>query len=197
MRTLLDTTYRLSGAVAALFLCAIVVIVLLQVGANMIDSLMRVLTGEPIGLTVSSYSEFTGFFLVAASFFGLAYTLRGGAHIRVTLLVRLIKGPARLWVESWCTGVAALLSAYFTWHTALMVFDSYSFNDMSAGMIAVPIWVPQSSMVLGLFVFSIALIDEFIRVICGNEPTYMENKDGQLGRDQAEIDTNPMSKIME
>jgi len=196
MRTILDTIYRLSGVVAALFLCAITVTVLLQVAANMIDSLSRVLTGEPIGLTVPSYSEFTGFFLVAAAFFGLAYTLRGGAHIRVTLLIRVLKGPARRWIEGWCTGAAALLSIYFTWHTGLMVFDSYSFNDVSAGMIAVPIWLPQSSMVLGLFVFSMALIDEFFRVIRGNEPSYMEDKDGQLGRDQTEVDANSISKIM-
>ena len=66
MRVFLDKLYALSGGVAAAFLLAICIAVMLQVGANMIDSAARLIIGEPVGLVVPSYSEFTGFFLVAA-----------------------------------------------------------------------------------------------------------------------------------
>ena len=76
MRRLLDLIYRASGAVAALFLVAICVVVLLQVGANLIDALIKLFGGEPLGLVIPSYAEFAGFFLAGSSFFALAYTLR-------------------------------------------------------------------------------------------------------------------------
>ena len=68
MRRVLDSLYRLSGTVAAVFLLAICGTVLLQVGANMIDSAAALLIGKPIGLAVPSYSGFTGYLLVTASF---------------------------------------------------------------------------------------------------------------------------------
>ena len=72
----------------------------------MIDSAARLITGEPVGLVVPSYSEFTGFFLVAASFLALANSLRHGSHIRVTLLIRgLPSGPRRL-IEIWCCTIS-------------------------------------------------------------------------------------------
>ena len=88
LRRALDALYRLSGALAALFLVAICAIVLLQVGANCIDKIAEWTTGAPIGLVVPSYAEFAGFFLAASSFLALAWTLRHGGHIRVSLFVR-------------------------------------------------------------------------------------------------------------
>ena len=49
MRKLLDRIYRASGAVAALFLVAICVVVLLQVGANLIDALIKLFGGSRSG----------------------------------------------------------------------------------------------------------------------------------------------------
>ena len=69
MRRSLDALYRLSGALAAVFLAGICLLVVLQVGANIIDAIIRQVSGEPLGLLVPSYAEFTGFFLVAATFF--------------------------------------------------------------------------------------------------------------------------------
>lgn len=182
MRRVLDSLYRVSGAVAALFMVAICLIVLLQVGANMIDSAAVLIIGEPIGMVVPSYSEFTGYFLVAASFLAMANALRAGSHIRVSLLIRgLSKGPRRL-IELWSTGAGAAMSAYFAWYAVDMVMDSYRFNDVSPGIIAVPIWIPQSSMAIGLIIFVIALLDEFTTLLRGGTPEYEKGDHGELSR---------------
>lgn len=180
MRRALDSLYRLSGAVAAVFLLAICTIVLLQVAANIIDSAAILATGEPIGLVVSSYGEFTGYFLVAASFLALANALRAGSHIRVSLLIRgLPKGPRRL-VELWCTAAGAALSGYFAWFAIDMVIDSYRFNDVSPGIVAVPIWIPQTTMAVGLVILVIALADEFVTLLRGGTPDYEKGDRGEL-----------------
>jgi TRAP-type C4-dicarboxylate transport system permease small subunit len=182
MRRALDTLYRLSGALAASFLLAICGIVLLQVGANMIDSAATLMIGEPIGLVVPSYSEFTGYFLVAASFLALANTLRAGSHIRVSLVIRGLPKAARRWVEIWCTALGMAMSGYFAWFTIDMVMDAYRFNDVSAGIIPVPIWIPQSSMALGLVIFTIALADELATLLRGGTPEYEKGDYGNLYR---------------
>ena len=172
MRKFLDRLYLASGWIAAFFIVAICVLVVAQVCLNLIDRIAGIMTGTAIGLTIPSYADFTGFFLAAASFLALAHTIRQGAHIRVTLFIsHLPAGIARM-VEFWCVAVGAAASVYFSWYTAILVWESYTFNDLSPGMIAVPLWIPQTAMFLGLVILSIALIDEFIGLVRGNTPSY-------------------------
>jgi TRAP-type C4-dicarboxylate transport system permease small subunit len=173
LRRALDGLYRGSGALAALFLVAICVIVLLQVGANVVDKVAEWTTGAPIGLVVPSYAEFAGFFLAASSFLALAYTLRHGGHVRVSLFVRRFAGGPRRAVELWCTGIAALLSGYFAYFAIRLVIDSWRFDDLSPGLVPVPIWIPQSSLALGLVILTVALVDEFETVRRFGEAAYM------------------------
>ena len=174
MRRGLNLLYMASGALGALFLLAICTIVLLQVGANLIDAILKVVTGAPIGLIIPSYAEIAGFFLVGATFFSLAYTLRMGGHIRVSLFIQHLEGAKRQGFEIWCLFAAGLLSAYFTYFTFALIADSIEFWDVSPGLIPVPLWIPQMPMALGLLVFTIALFDEFVSVLRGREPVYRD-----------------------
>lgn len=180
MRRALDTLYRLSGGLAAVFLMAICLIVILQVSANILDTVSTAVTGEPVGLVVPSYAEFTGFFLVAASFLALANTLHGGSHIRVSLLIRGLGPRSRRWAEIWCTAVGLAFTAYFAWYAVWLVVDSHAFNDVSPGIVPVPLWIPQSAMALGLVILAIALADEFVNVLRGRPPAYAKGDEGEL-----------------
>jgi TRAP-type C4-dicarboxylate transport system permease small subunit len=172
MRTFLDRLYSLSGAIAAAFICAIAGIVLAQVAANLIDQIATLLLGAPFGLVVPSYANFAGFFLTAATFFALAYTLKRGAHIRVTLVIQLLGPKARQAVEVWCILVGLAIAAFFTWYTFGLVAESYRFGDMSTGMVAIPIWIPQGALVLGGGVLTIALLDELVTALSGRTPEH-------------------------
>ena len=167
MRAGLDSLYRVSGVLAAIFLAAICAIVLAQVGANVVDAIAGGITGSPIGLVIPSYAEFTGFFLAASSFLALAHTLRNDAHIRVTLLLQHMRPAGRRLAELWCAAAGALMAGYFAWYTVLLVLESIEFNDLSPGMIPVPLWIPQSAMALGLVILTIALVDTFFSHLFG------------------------------
>ncbi|MFQ5973444.1 MAG: TRAP transporter small permease [Alphaproteobacteria bacterium] len=188
MRRALDLLYRGSGILAAILLAAIGLVVLLQVGANLIDEIASWITGEPIGLVVPSYAEFAGFFLAASSFLALAYTLRAGGHIRVSLVIQNVVGTGRRLVELWCLAAAASLSGYFSFFTIGLVLDSYAFGDLSFGMVPVPLWIPQTLVALGLVIFTIALIDEFFQVLRGEQPSYegTEAAEGATAGDEPE-----------
>ena len=50
-------------------------------------------------------------------------------------------------------------------------------------MIAVPVWIPQSAMLTGLVILTIALIDEFTDVLNGNDPSYTGKGENLLEND--------------
>jgi TRAP-type C4-dicarboxylate transport system permease small subunit len=187
MRRWLDVLYKTSFCLGAGSIAMICMLVVSQVLLNLVDRLSTLLTGSAIGLTIPSYADFTGFLLAAASFLSLAYTLREGAHIRVVLLVsRLPKRMHRL-VEIWCIGFGLAISIYFAWYTARLTRESYTYNDLSSGMIAVPIWIPQTAMLLGLVILAVAFLDELVAVCRGNTACYAENGEKlQMEERQAE-----------
>ncbi len=156
----LNHAYRVSGALAALFLVLIAVLTLLQIG------------GRFLGVQVRDAGEFAGFAMAASSFLGLAYTLRNGRHIRVTLLVSRLNGTARQIAEAWCLLCATTAVGLFAWFSITMTWQSFDFGDLSTGMMGVPLWIPQIGMALGLVLLEIALLEECSLLIQGKRQTY-------------------------
>ncbi|PID75680.1 MAG: C4-dicarboxylate ABC transporter permease [Deltaproteobacteria bacterium] len=172
IRRLLDNLYRLSGLLAAVFLLLICLLVICQVGCNLIDRVSALVTGTAVGLTIPSYADFTGFLLAASSFLALAYTMRSGGHIRVTLFFsRLGEGMRRIF-EGWCLLVAAAITVYFAWYTGNLLYESFVYNDLSPGMVAVPLWIPQSAMLLGLVILAVSLLDDLVCLLRTGRPSY-------------------------
>ena len=159
LRRSLDFIYLAAGALAALFILAIVVLVFAQVGLNLADKIW-------------AYADFTGFFLAASSFLALAHTLRAGGHIRVTLLIgRMPKGQRRF-MEICVVAVALAMSAYAAWYMGLLVLESFKYGDHSAGMVSVPLWIVQTPVLVGLAILTLALTDELFRLLAGRSPSW-------------------------
>lgn len=173
MRHGLDRLYALSGALAAISLLVLLLVVLVQVVFNVIDKVLAITVGEPIGLLIPSYTTFAGYFLVAASFFALAYTLAGGGHIRVTLTLHALRPRWRLVFEIWATAAASALSLFFAWHAVLLTSQSWRFGDTATGLVPIPIWMPQAVMACGVIVLTIACLDSLVQNLLGREPAYL------------------------
>ncbi len=139
----------------------ICVLVTVQVLLNLVTKLF----GTSVALTIPSYAEFAGFFLAAASFLALAYTLTRGGHIRVTLVVQFLPARLQTALEIFALGLCSLTAAYGTWFMGKLAYDSYRFGDMSPGIIAVPMWVPQLSLVVGMAILALALADLMVQTI--------------------------------
>jgi len=72
-----------------------------------------------------------------------------------------------------CLGASAFLIGYFAWYAGDMVVTSYQINDVSQGLVAVPLWIPQSGMALGLSIMAIALVDDLVILLAGGTPSYI------------------------
>ncbi len=153
MKTRLDPLYDLFGAIGALFILLTLLIQVISI------------FGRVINFTIDGYDAYAGYFLAAGSFFALAHTLRRGDHIRVTLILSRLKGPARVWMEIVCLGIASFLTAYFAYYACKLAWGSYAYNDISQNVDATPLWIPQLSMALGMVALALAFIEEFIYVL--------------------------------
>ncbi len=160
LRRFLDRLYLFSGYLAGLFLIAIFV-------------LMMVLSaGRPLGINIPAGDDFISWCMAATAFLGLAHTFRHGEMIRVGLLIDRLDDKARHYVE-----IAALLTGtgfigFFAWHAAVMTWQSWKFFDISQGVIAVPLWIPQLGYSGGLVILFVAFVDELIHVLRGFAPRY-------------------------
>ncbi len=61
-----------------------------------------------------------------------------------------------------------------------MTHDSWRFGDLSPGLLAVPIWIPQSVMLAGLTILTIAFVDELALILKGRVPGYATPHDTAL-----------------
>ena len=166
MRKALDMLYAASGALAALFIVLICVVVAAQVTLNLVTRIF----GSAYSLTIPSYADFAGFFLAASSFLALAYTLTRGSHIRVNLLLQTLRPGPRLLAELFSLGLGAVLSGYAAWFMIRLNIDSWRFGDLSYGIIAIPIWVPQLAVSAGLVVLTVAFTDLFVQTLRARAP---------------------------
>ncbi|MCF6321949.1 MAG: TRAP transporter small permease [Rhizobiaceae bacterium] len=186
MRKSLDWLYKSSLYAGAFFIFAICAVVVAQVSLNLADRIARLIFGNAIGLTIPSYSDFTGFFLAAASFLALAGTLREGGHIRVTLVIGLLPRKAHKAFDIAAVALALIIAAYATWYSMFLVYESWFYNDLSPGMVPVPLWLPQSAIAIGLLILTIALIDELVCQLRGENASWDGKGENLLGDKKVE-----------
>jgi len=161
MRNFLDKLYLGSGMLAGLFIILITLMILAQI------------VGRWFNVIIPSTEDFAGYFLAATTFLALAYTFRMGGHIRVTILVHLLKGKLQRFALALALLVFIAMIAYGVYFTGAFAYESWSFHELSQGYIPVPLWIPQLSMVVGLTIFLIALIDDFVLVLSGGTPGFV------------------------
>ena len=169
MRKLLDALYGCTAALAAFFMVALLVAVILSI------------LSRQFGFLISGIDAYAGYLMAAVGFLSLAHTLKKNEHIRVTLLINALKGPARKAIEVWALFAAAVLSGLFAYFSIKLTYDSYQFHDISTGNDATPLWIPQLSMAIGATVFFIAFADEFVLELMGKR---VQPQSGEMLRNE-------------
>lgn len=167
MRSLIDKLCQWSGYAAAAFLVLIALTIVAQVIARL------------FGITLDS-TEIGGFSLAATTFLGLAHTLQRGGHIRVTFVIQRVGPRLNRILEIWCSGVATLMMGYMDWYIVNMVIDSWEFNELSPGLLAIPVWIPQLGMAAGVTILTLAFASAFWQVITGETGQFLTAEDTAL-----------------
>ena len=160
MRRFLDRLYAASGALAAVCLASIAVVMLAQAGMREMGMLLR------------GADDIVGWLCAASAFLALGYTFRHGELVRVGLLIDRLPPAARRRAEHGALGLAVLVTGYILWAAASFVHESWQFEEVAQGLIQIPIWIPQLSFVAGALIFFVAVLDEFVVQLAGGTPAY-------------------------
>jgi TRAP-type C4-dicarboxylate transport system permease small subunit len=155
MRRALDFLYDGALALAALCMVGLLAMVLLSIASR------------EIGFFVPGTDAYAGYLMAGAGFLALAGTFKKGEHIRVTLLLSVLKGSAKRALEIWALVAGSFLAGLFAFYSARLAWQSRQFNDISTGNDATPLWLPQLFMALGTLVLLVALLDELVLELRG------------------------------
>ena len=184
MRRILDDLYKVSLWASALCLATIAALVGAQLAGRLLDGALALLHLPRTDFVILSLAEICGYLLAAASFLALAPTLKAGAHIRVTMALSGMSEGARRYAEIWAFAATAAGAGYMTWQLANFAFVSWRFDEISTGVVRVPLCYPQAAMALGALILTIALVDEMVQVVTRGRPTFRQAEDAiSLGKE--------------
>jgi TRAP-type C4-dicarboxylate transport system permease small subunit len=161
MRRGLDALFNAAGALAA---AAVFAVFVLMIVASV---------GRFAGWRVGGINDIVSWLTAAASFFAMAHAFKHGDFVRVTLLLEKLQPRARHVFEAASLLVATVAVGYLAWWAARFTWESWQFNDIAGGLIVIPIWIPQTSFVLGAVLLLLAVLDELVIVLSGAKPTYV------------------------
>jgi TRAP-type C4-dicarboxylate transport system permease small subunit len=161
VRKLLDHLYDAAGYLAAFFVFGIFFVMIAQ-------TVMR-----EVGWRTSGADDLTKWFSAAAAFLAMAHAFRHGDFVRVTLLIDHVGERTRRILETVALLVAAVACGYLAFWATRSTYESWLYKDMSDGVIAVPMWIPQISFVGGAVLLAVAVVDELVAVLRGRKPTYV------------------------
>ena len=161
----LDSLYRGAAVLSAVAIGAICLLISAQVVLN---GLTR--AGLPLPPAIPSYADFAGYLLAAATFLALPWTLRSGGHVRVGLVTARLPRRAAFAVEVVVLLLAAGFAVFATVFAAILAEESHRFGDVSTGIVAIPVWVAQVPMVLGLALLTTALLQSLVETVARRRP---------------------------
>ncbi len=170
MRRFLDRLYSASGALAAVCLASICVLMLAQA------------LGREFGLLIRAADDITSWLCAASAFFALGHTFRHGELVRVGLFIDLLKPAPRRAAEIVALGITGLFVGYMAWAVTKFVYESWKFNEVAQGLVKIPIWIPQLCFVFGVLIFFIAIVDELVAVMKRQKPAYQLAEEDRRAR---------------
>jgi TRAP-type C4-dicarboxylate transport system permease small subunit len=160
LRRFLDRLYAASGALAAVCLALIALVMLLQAGMRELGMLLR------------GADDIVAWLCAASAFLALGHTFRRGELVRVGLVIERLPPRARRATALAALGLTVLFVGYMVYAVLRFVYESWLFSEVAQGLIAIPIWIPQLSFAVGALVLLVAVVDELVVLARGGKPAY-------------------------
>ncbi len=167
MRLFLNRLFEATGYLAGLFMIGTLLAVLSSIFGRFVPA-----------LEVHGADAYAGYCMAASAFLALASTLRRGEHIRVTLILNRLSPAAHRGLDLFCHLVAFAVSSTLAWYSIRLVRQSLEFNDISTGLDATPLWIPQLGMAIGTVVFALAFAVDLADLLAGRK-LREQGKDGE------------------
>ena len=146
------------GWIASGFLILILLLIVVQV------------FGRLFGFATPGVTNYGGYCMAGASFYGLSHAMHHNAHIRVSLFLNLSR-RLHFALELWCHIIGTGLAGYFFYYACKMTYWSFKFHEVSQGQDATPLWIPQLLIVCtGTLCLFLVLAERLYWLLSGRFP---------------------------
>ncbi|MEO6842935.1 MAG: TRAP transporter small permease [Bradyrhizobium sp.] len=102
--------------------------------------------------------EVCGYLLVALTFLSMSVAEAHGAFHRVELVQSRLSQAGRLMTQLAFDFVSLVASALVTWQLCRLTLNSWHSEDVAPTPLHTPLWLPQSTMAIGMVLLCLALI---------------------------------------
>jgi len=118
---------------------------------------------EIIGRSFFDYStmladEYSGYFYLAAVFFGLSYTFNEGGHIRINLVTSRLSESAVRVLDIFAGILSSGVMIFAGYYSLLYMIDSKEMEMLSENVSETPLYLTQIPIVIGLALFILAFV---------------------------------------
>lgn len=145
----IDSTSNMGGVLAAICLMILSAIIVLEV-------VMRYLFNAP----TSWVGEISIYLCMAIGFLGLAYGLKTDSHFSITNITDRLTPKNRTRLKVCTDFVGFLYSTTFVYKGIEMAKFAHDMEDVSSGMLAVPLWIPWTLVPLGGLLLALQFINK-------------------------------------
>ncbi|MFQ3456618.1 TRAP transporter small permease [Bradyrhizobium sp. UFLA01-814] len=136
-----------SEALCALFLVAMIILI----GA---EAIARNVFSTSLQIT----DEIGGYLLVATTFLSMSVAEAHGAFHRVELIQARLGQSARIVSQIIFDLMSLIATAFVTWQLGRLVMNSWRSEDVAPTPLQTPLWLPQTTMALGMLLLGFALV---------------------------------------
>jgi len=152
---IIDKISNIFGIIAGIFMILGTVLIVTEV-------IVRSVFDSTIYIT----AEYSAYFMVAVTLFGLAIAMKDKAHIRVTLLHGTVKtGKPRFILDLYTFIIGFIVSLFITYSLNAFFWNSFVTGSKSMQLTNTYLAIPQSALVIGSFLLSLQLFAEILRMI--------------------------------
>jgi TRAP-type C4-dicarboxylate transport system permease small subunit len=134
------------------------------------------------GMLFRGADDIVAWLCAASAFLALGHTFRRGELVRIGLLIDALPPRARRPLALAALALTVAFVGSMLYAVVRFVFESWQFNEVAQGLIQIPIWIPQMSLVLGAAILFVAVLDEFVVLARGGTPAYQAAEEERRAR---------------
>ena len=156
----LDGLVRLGGALSAVLIMLILALTIVSVVCRYV-----------LGQALLGSDEATGYLVVATVMFGTAEALRRGDHIGIDVLIDLVPDRVRAWLGILAHLAVLVFSGVMLASAWRAVTFSLRFEAYSTGALELPLWIPQSTMLIGAVLLGLVALTRLLGMALRKKPS--------------------------
>jgi len=131
------------------------------ISSTLFVALVVLIMTEIIGRSFFDYStmladEYSGYFYLAAVFFGLAFTFNEKAHIRINIVTIKLSENKQRYIDIFAGVLATLILSFALYYSYLFMIDSKDMEMLSENVSETPLYLTQIPIVIGMALFVFA-----------------------------------------